>query len=53
MFFCALNMDKKYSTERIVGKKISNFEIKYFSKEDIFRHSNLTNENYHLINIKL
>ena len=51
MFFFALNMDKKYSTERIVGKKISNFEIKYFSKEDIFRHSNLTNENYHLINI--
>ena len=51
VFFLALNIDKRYSTEKIVGKKLENFEIKFLLKNDMFRKDNLTNENYHLFNI--
>ncbi|MDC3152173.1 redoxin family protein [Pelagibacteraceae bacterium] len=51
VFFLALNIDKRYSTEKIVGKELENFEIKFLLKNDMFRKDNLTNESYHLFNI--
>ena len=51
VFFLALNIDKRYSTEKIVGKNLENFEIKFLLNNDVFRKDNLTNENYHLFNI--
>ncbi len=51
IFFLALSVEKKYSTEKLVGKKIDNFEIKHLYKEEVFNQNNLTNEKYNLINI--
>ena len=51
VFFLALNLDKKYSTENLVGKKIDNFEIKFLFDEEKFNQDQLFNERYHLINI--
>ena len=51
VFFLALNLDKKYSTASLVGKKIDNFEIKFLFKEEKFNQDQLFNERYHLINI--
>ena len=51
VFFLALNMDKRYSTEAIVGKKIDNFEIDILFSNGTFKNDDLTNEKYHLINI--
>ena len=51
VFFLALDKDNKYSTEKIVGKKIDNFTIKFLLNDKIFTNKNLKNENYHLINI--
>ncbi len=51
VFFLALNDDKKYNTEKLIGKKIANFEIKHFFKDETYDQNNLINEGYHLINI--
>ena len=51
VFFFALNIDKKYSTEKIVGKNLDNFEIKFLQNDKIFKKSDLTNDTYYLINI--
>tara|TARA_S200000501_G_C20851854_1_gene755999 strand:- start:555 stop:1079 length:525 start_codon:yes stop_codon:yes gene_type:complete len=51
VFFLALNIEKKYSTEKLIGKKIDNFEIKYLFEEDVFNQNDLINEQYYLINI--
>jgi cytochrome c biogenesis protein CcmG/thiol:disulfide interchange protein DsbE len=51
VFFFALNIEKKYSTEKLVGKKIDNFEIRYLLKNDFFNQESLTNEKYYLVNI--
>ena len=51
VFFLALNLDTKYTTEKLVGKKVDNFEIKYLSKEKFFNQDDLINNEYHLINI--
>ena len=51
VFFLALNMDKRYSTEAIVGKKIDNFEIDILFSNETFKNNDLTDEKYHLINI--
>ena len=32
VFFLALNIDKRYNTEKIVGKSVDNFEIKFLNK---------------------
>ena len=51
IFFLALNIEKKYSTEKLIGRKIDNFEIKYLFEEDAFSQNDLINEQYYLINI--
>tara|TARA_Y100001970_G_scaffold255500_1_gene332260 strand:- start:401 stop:925 length:525 start_codon:yes stop_codon:yes gene_type:complete len=51
VFFLALNIDKRYSTEKIVGKNIDNFEIVFLNNDEILKKQDLTNDKYHLINI--
>ena len=51
VFFFALNIDKKYTTEKIVGKNLDNFEIKFLQNDKIFKKIDLTNDTYYLINI--
>ncbi len=51
VFFIALNVDKRYSTENIIGKKIDSFKIKLLSNDKIFENKDLSNDKYHLINV--
>ena len=51
VFFLALTIDKKYSTEKIVGKKIDNFEIQFLHNNKVFKKIDLINDKYYLINI--
>ena len=51
VFFLALNVDKRYSTEKIVGKSVDNFEILFLNNDGMFKKQDLTNDKYHLINI--
>ncbi len=51
VFFLALNIDKKYSTENIVGNNVDNFEIVFLNNDKIFKKQDLINDKYHLINI--
>ena len=51
VFFLALNIDKRYSTEKIVGKSVDDFEIKFLNNKEVFKKQDLTNDKYHLINI--
>ena len=36
-FFIALNIDKRYSTEKLIGKQIDNFEIKFLLNNEILK----------------
>tara|TARA_Y100000768_G_C23878219_1_gene633885 strand:+ start:89 stop:613 length:525 start_codon:yes stop_codon:yes gene_type:complete len=51
IFFIALNLDKRYSTESIIGKKLGTFEIKSFSSDETFKSKDLSKDTYYLINI--
>ena len=51
IFFVALNIDKRYSTENIVGKKIDNFKIKFLFSDEVFKNEDLLNGEHYLINI--
>ena len=51
VFFLALNIDKRYSTEKLVGKNVDNFEIKYLFNNKVFKNKDLVNDNFHLVNI--
>ena len=51
VFFLALTIDKKYSTEKIIGKNLDNFEIKFLQNNEIFKKIDLTDDKYYLINI--
>ncbi len=51
VFFLALKDDKRYNTEKIIGKEIDNFEIKFLSKDDTFSKKDLIEKKYYLINI--
>jgi len=51
VFFIALNIDKRYSTENIVGKKIDNFKIKFLFSDEVFKNEDLLNGEHYLINI--
>ena len=51
VFFFALNIDKRYSTEKIVGKQIDNFEIEFLLNDKTFKKKDLTSEKYNLVNI--
>ena len=51
IFFVALNIDIRYSTENIVGKKIDNFKIKFLFSDEVFKNEDLLNGEHYLINI--
>ena len=51
IFFVALNIDKRYSTENIVGKKIDSFKIKFLFSDEVFKNEDLLNGEHYLINI--
>ena len=51
VFFLALNTDKRYSTEKIIGKNLDNFEMRFLLNDKIFKKNDLTYDNYYLINI--
>ena len=51
VFVLALNIDKRYNTEKIVGNNVDNFEIVFLNDDKIFKKQDLTNDKYHLINI--
>ena len=51
VFFLALNSDKRYTTEKIVGKNLDNFEINFLLNDEVFKKDNLTDDKYHLVNI--
>ena len=51
VFFLALNTDKRYSTENIIGKEVDNFQIKFFLNDEMFSNSNLNKDKYHLLSI--
>ena len=51
VLFLALNIDKRYNTEKIVGKNVDNFEIVFLNNDKIFKKQDLINDKYHLINI--
>ena len=51
MFFLALGEDNKYSTKKLVGKEIDDFEIKFLIKDTKFTKENLKKNKYYLINI--
>ena len=46
-----MNTDKRYSTEKIIGKNLDNFEMKFLLNDKIFKKNDLTYDNYYLINI--
>ena len=51
VFYLALSEDKRYSTEKIVGREVDNFEIKLLMSDDVFTKKNLTNDKFYLFNI--
>ena len=51
IFFLALNKDNKYTTKDLVGKEVSDFEIKFLLKDETFSKKNLIENKYYLINI--
>ena len=51
IFFVALNIEKRYSTENIVGKKIDSFKIKFLFSDEVFENEDLLNGEHYLINI--
>ena len=51
IFFVALNIDLRYCTENIVGKKIDNFKIKFLFSDEVFKNEDLLNGEHYLINI--
>ena len=51
VFYLGLDGEKRYDTKNIVNKKISNFEINSLKENKIFLSSDLTNNNFTLINI--
>ena len=51
VFFLALNIEKRYSTEKIIGKNVDNFELTFLNNDKVFKKQDLTNDKYHLINI--
>lgn len=51
IFYIALNVDKRYSTENIIGNKIGSFTIKYLANNKTFRNTDLLRDKYYIINI--
>ena len=46
-----MNVDKRYSTENIIGNKIGSFTIKYLANNKTFRNTDLLRDKYYIINI--
>ena len=50
VFFFGLNKDTNYSTNSLVGKKIPNINLEYFSENKFYKRDDLKKNNYTLIN---
>tara|TARA_Y100000992_G_scaffold281074_1_gene228569 strand:- start:219 stop:740 length:522 start_codon:yes stop_codon:yes gene_type:complete len=50
VFFFSLTQSSKYDTSKMVGKKISNFEIEEFYNNKLISEMELKKSNYNLIN---
>jgi len=50
VFFFSLTQSSKYDTSKLVGKKISNFEIKELYSNKLISEKELKKSNYNLIN---
>ena len=50
IFFFGLNNNNKYESINLVGKKISNFELKRLNKDTNYNIKNLSSSNFTLIN---
>jgi Thiol-disulfide isomerase and thioredoxins len=45
-----LNKDTNYSTNVLIGKKISNISLEYFDESKFYKEEDLKRNNYTLIN---
>ena len=50
VFFVSLNKDTNYNTNSLIGKKISNINLKYFNENKFYTEDDLKKNNYTLIN---
>ena len=50
IFFLALNSNKRYNTENLIGEKITDFQLYSLVNEKILSSKNLRKNNYTLIN---
>ena len=50
VFFVGLNRDTSYNTNSLIGKKISNINLKYFDENKFYKVDDLKKNNYTLIN---
>jgi len=50
VFFMGLNKDTNYSTNVLIGKKISNISLEYFDESKFYKEEDLKRNNYTLIN---
>tara|TARA_B110000238_G_C15844253_1_gene318205 strand:+ start:99 stop:614 length:516 start_codon:yes stop_codon:yes gene_type:complete len=50
VFFIGLNKDTNYNTNSLIGKKISNINLKYFDENKFYKGNDLKKNNYTLIN---
>ena len=50
LLFLGLNNKNIYETKNLIGKKISNFEIKNLNEEKLINRETLSNNNFTLIN---
>ena len=50
VFFVSLNKDTSYNTNSLIGKKISNINLKYFDENKFYKEDDLKKNNYTLIN---
>ena len=50
VFFISLNKDTNYSTEKLIGNKISKINLEYFNENRFYTNEDLKKGNYTLIN---
>ena len=50
IFFISLNKDTGYSTESLIGKKITKINLEYFDEKNFYKDADLKKNNYTLIN---
>ena len=50
VFFIGLNKNTNYNTNSLIGKKITNINLKYFNENKFFTENDLKKNNFTLIN---